>query len=74
MAIEDFVLEFVLFDDPWGKEGKRNSHIFKAIKQRRQVIFFISRHIYFAPGVLSTLFHRSFAVVMSDVCVVSLPG
>ena len=36
--------------------------------------FFMSRHIYFASGVLSTLFRCSFEVVMSAVRVVSSPG
>ncbi len=36
--------------------------------------FFMSRHIYFGSGVLSTLFQCSFEVVMSAVHVVSSPG
>ena len=33
----------------------------------------MSRHMYFAPSVLRTLFHISFDVVRLAVCVVSLP-
>ncbi len=53
---EDFVLQGILFNDPWGKQGERYLHVFKSVKWGGKVKFFMSRHIYLAAGVLSTLF------------------
>ncbi len=51
--------------------------IFVYSKQSKGAVrkkFFMSRHMYFAPLVLRTLFHMSLDVVRSPVHIESLPG
>ena len=51
----------ILLGDPQGEKGKRDAHVFLLIKGGQKVeVFFISRHIYLALGVMSTLFQCSF--------------
>ena len=48
-----------------GEKDERDAHVFVSIKGGCKVQVFISRHIYLALGVLSTLFQCSFMVVIS---------
>ena len=73
-SVVRLVGKVILLDDPRGGKGKGDVHIFVSIKGGQKVEFFISRHIYLASGVLSTLFQCSFKVMMSAVLVVSSPG
>ncbi len=74
VSVEDFVLSGILFDNPRGEKGKRDAHVFESVKWGRKVKVFDVEGHYLALGVLSTLFQRSLAVLMSAVHVVSLPG
>ena len=75
MSIVHLVGKVILHGNPRGEKGKRDAHVFVSIEGGQKVeVFFMSRHIYLASGVLSTLFQCSFEVVMSAVCVVSSPG
>jgi hypothetical protein len=74
VSVEDFVLQGILFDNRWGKQGIRYLHIFESVKWGREVKLFYAEAIYLAPCVLSTLFQRSLAIVMSAIHVVSSPG
>ena len=74
VSVVSLVCGVILLGDPWGEKGKRYAHVFVSIEGGQKVDFFMSRHIYFASGVLSTLFQCSFKVVMSAIRVVSSPG
>ncbi len=46
VSIEDFVLKGILFDNPQGKKGKRDAHVFESVKRGRKVeVFDVKGHI-----------------------------
>jgi hypothetical protein len=74
VSVVYLVCKVILLGNPWGEKGERDVHVFILIEGGRKVEIVMSKHIYFASGVLSTLFQCSFEVVMSAVRVVSSPG
>ncbi len=46
MSLEDFVLQGILFDNPRGKEGKRNVHVFESVKRGGKKKVFLSQSTY----------------------------
>ncbi len=74
VSIVDLVGKVVLFDNPGREKCERHSHVFVPVKGGRKINILMSRHINLALGVLSMLFQCSFAVVMSAILIVSLPG
>jgi hypothetical protein len=72
-SVFGMLLDVILFDDPKGKKAEWDFHILKVVKGSGEIDFFMSRHIYFAFGVLTTLFQCNFSMLISAVQTLNSP-
>ncbi len=63
-AVLGMLRKIILFNDPDGKQVEWHFHILEVFKVSGEIDFFMLRHIYFAFGVLTTLFQCNFTVLI----------
>jgi hypothetical protein len=62
-TVESMCVRVLLLDDPLREECVRDFHVLEPVQGCTAVEVFMSKHMYLAPSVLSTLFHMNFEVV-----------
>jgi hypothetical protein len=56
LSVLGILCKIILFNNPAGKKAERHFHILEVFEGSGEIDFFMSRHIYFAFGMLTTLF------------------